>query len=681
MLAPAPRTLSAPPAARADLLAQLARLVLGIGFGFGFAFVWSPPAHAAPPGDRPAARSPKRPAKLAQRRKRSPNPGRDIPLSYRLSIPAPHTRYVEVHLEVPASPSPQTTLAMPAWAPGSYLIRDFGRHVYDFEAHAHAGAHAESGHPGAALKVTRVDKQRWQVDNDGEGFSVDYRVFADELSVRTSYVDDHFALLNGTSVFMYVDGRGGHPRAGAITVAVEAPREWTVHTSLATSPASTGAPSPGAPTFVAPDYDTLVDSPLLLGKPRVARFVVAGAEIEFVFLAPAGSNAALPRIVADTEKIVRAYARTFNGLPFERYVFLMLADQAGGGGLEHFDSTALIVRPWIFDTEAGYRRVQRLIAHEFFHLWNVKRIHDQVLGPFDYSRENYSELLWFHEGFTETMETRALLRAGLVDPEAYLEGLGKAWTAYLRKPGRNYDPIAALSREAWIKSYKPAPNHAETTISYYEKGNLIGVCLDLSLRLRARDHARTGSLDGLFRRLWAARDPDLGRASITLDHIVDAASAEAGEDMRWFFDAYVLGTRELPLEALLREAGFEVEGETVDPIEDPRAAAWTGMSGGTAVTFIDPSSPAAAAGVMLGDEPIAVDGLRVRSVGEAKARLSERKLGAPTSLSLFRRGRLELVEVRTIPNPHRSWQFSNPDTDTGPHARLRALWLDTHLER
>lgn len=585
------------------------------------------------------------------------------PVSYHVSIPTPTSRYVHVHVEVPDARGKTTQLAMPAWAPGSYLIRDFGKHVYEVEAHG-VGSKEE-----VSLAVTRVDKQTWSVANAGNGFSLDYRVFADELSVRTSYVDDRFALLNGSSVFMYVVGE----TARAAELTLDLPGGWPVHTALDRGPTTTAT----AAHYVARSYDELVDSPLLLGAAEVRSFEVAGKPLEFVYLAPAGSNADLDRIAADAEQIVRSFARTLNGLPFDRYSFLMVGDPVGGGGLEHHDSTAMIVDPWMYDDADGYAATARLVAHEFFHVWNVKRIHDEVLGPFDYAHESYSELLWFHEGLTETMETRALLRAGLLSPQRYLEQLAISWTNYLRKPGRNHTPIASLSRDAWIKGYKPAANHGETTISYYEKGNLIGVCLDLSLRLRGQANGTGGSLDGLFRRLWALRDPSTGTIAITLDDIVAAASAEAGEDMRWFFDRYVLGTNELPLPELLEQAKFEVEIAT----PESRAAVWSGMSGTRTITAIEPGSPAAAAGLMHGDEIVAVEGGRVANVGEANERLADLGVGATAELSLFRRERLEVREITTAATPHRRFGFSQPEPtqDDLELARLRSLWLLEHL--
>lgn len=585
------------------------------------------------------------------------------PVSYRVTIPEPTTRYVHVSVELGDAPDKRTTLAMPAWTPGSYLIRDFGKHVYDVSAREL---------DGGALTVERVDKQTWTVANDGHPFVLDYRVYAGELSVRTSYVDDRFALLNGAGLFMYVENQ----TARAAELELSPPAGWAVHTALDPVASATGASR-----FTAPTYDELIDSPLLLGAAEVRRFSVVGTPIELVFVAPSGSNADVDRVAADAEQIVRAFARTLHGLPFDRYSFLLVGDEVGGGGLEHHDSTAMIVRPWSFTHDSGYAGLQRLMAHEFFHVWNVKRIHDQVLGPFAYDKESYSELLWFHEGFTETMETRALLRAGLISSDEYLDQLAAAWGSYRRKPGRNSTSIAELSREAWIKAYKPEPNHGETTVSYYEKGNLIGVCLDLTLRLRARANRTDGSIEGLFRRLWALRDPLSGHAAIDIDDIVAAASAEAGEDMRWFFDRYVYGREELPLPELLEQAGFEVASARAAE-QDPRARVWSGMGGGATISSIEPDSPAAAAGLMLGDELIAIDGSRVESVSEANERLADRGVGATVSINLFRRDRLQTRELTTGENPHLRWGFAQPKTQGDAElTRLRDLWLLSHLER
>lgn len=571
-------------------------------------------------------------------------------VQYRLEIPAPARQWVEVTMTVARPQGRRSEVAMPAWTPGSYLVRDHARHVDGVVAR-------DLG--GRALPLHRVDKQTWRVEHGGGGFTLTYRVFADEAGVRTSFVDDRHATLNGSSIFMYLVGGTARP----VAVELALPAGWQAHTAL--------EPATGGPArFVAPDYDTLVDSPMALGNPELRSFEVAGARIELVFSAPAGSNADTARVAADLERVVAAFARMMDGLPLRRYLFLVVADETGDGGLEHAASTLLRVPRDMFADEKGYRRLVNLAAHEFFHLWNVKRLRDAALRPYDYRGEDYTRLLWFHEGFTETMEQQALLRAGLVDGATYLNELAGGWTAYLKKPGRNHAPLGELSFDAWTKAYKPSPSHGNTQVSYYEKGYLLGVCLDLELRLRAAARGRRGSLAGLFRRLMASHGAT-GKG-LTQADIVAAATAEAGEAMDGFFTRHVEGTAELPLPELLARAGVRVSSEA-----SPRAYSGLVLAADRGVRNIEPGSPAEAAGLMLGDELIAVGGRRVRAGEEATARLTERRAGERVEVAVFRAGRLELRALTLAADPHRSFRFEPaPDASLSPETLgLRRLWL------
>ncbi len=566
---------------------------------------------------------------VAEARKRGP-------VHYEVSIPRPETQFVEVTVTVDQARRRSTDLAMPAWTPGSYLVRDFARHVY--------GWRAESL-DGAPLRVERTDKQTWRIENKRKGFRFKYRVWADDLGVRTSYVDDRFAFLNGASVFVYVVGELDRPAELALSV----PPAWTPHTTLPSTEARL--------RYRAPDYDTLVDNPLLLGEAQVRSFDVDETRFDYVFLAASGTNADVDRLAADAEKIVTAAGRIMGGFPFERYAFLVVADAAGGGGLEHANSTGIILQPWSFDDDGAYVRAQRVAAHEFFHAWNVKRIHDEVLGPFDYSGEVYSELLWFHEGVTTTMTSRLLLAAGLMTPDEYVAGLAAAWTSYVARPGRNAEPVSQIGKDAWIKGYRPSRVHGNETVSYYTKGNLLGVALDLELHARARKHGKRGSLEGMFRRLWNGRKKGAKDRPIAPRDLIDAASAEAGEDMSGFFGRFVDGTEELELPKLLEDAGVTVTSKVP---EKPRS--WTGIVGnGATIESLDPQSPAEAAGLMIDDEPIAVGGARVRSVAGARDRMSAHPPGTPIEITFFRRGRLERRTLRLAAPHHRVWTFALPD--------------------
>jgi predicted metalloprotease with PDZ domain len=571
-------------------------------------------------------------------------------IAYHLEIPNPAQQWVHVTMTVQRPQGLRSEVAMPAWTPGSYLVRDHARHLDGLVARDLRGR---------PLPLHRVDKQTWRVDHGLGGFTLSYRVFADEAGVRTSFVDDRHATLNGSSIFMYLVK--GTTRPIGVTLAV--PAGWQAHTALE-------RPAADVARFVAPDYDTLADSPIELGTPELRTFDVAGARIELVFSAPAGSNADTARIAADLQKVVAAFARMMDGLPLRRYVFLLLADETGDGGLEHAASTLLRVPRDSFADDAGYRRITNLAAHEFFHLWNVKRLRDADLRPYDYRGEDYTRLLWFHEGFTETMEQQALVRAGLLAGEAYVRELATGWTAYVKKPGRNHAPLGELSFDAWTKAYKPSPSHGNTQVSYYEKGYLLGVCLDLELRLRASQHDRQGSLAGLFRRLMVSHG-QTGKG-LTQADIIAAASAEAGEPMDAFFARHVDGRDELPLPELLARVGVQVVSEATS-----RAYSGLVLAPDRIVRNIEPGSPAEIAGLMLGDEVIAVAGRRMRTGDEAQARLAERKAGEKLEVAVFRGGRLELRPLTLVSDPHRIHRFELAAAATLLPATLaaRQAWL------
>lgn len=580
---------------------------------------------------------------------RASGAGRSKPaaVEYGVTIPRPASQYAHVTVRIADPRGATTDLAMPAWTPGSYKIREFARHVYDL------AATDDAGHP---LRVERRDKQTWRVRHNGKAFSVSYRVFADEVSVRTSHINDRHASLLGASIFMYVPRQLSRPA----TVVIEPPDGWDVHVAL---PSRTRAD--GATEIQAASYDALVDAPIELGTPTIERFSVGDSKFEYVLTGLESTVADPSRLAGDAAKIVAAYDRLLGGLPMKRYLFLVEADDAGGGGLEHFNSTSMIVRPGSFSSESGYARAARLAAHEFFHAWNVKRIHDRVLGPFDYAHENHTELLWFHEGFTETMEALAMMRSGLVAPQAYLRALGQQYTAYRALPGRNHDPLSQLSHEAWTKGYMPAANHRNVAVSYYTKGDMVGLALDLELRLRS---GGKGSLPGLFTRLMASH----GRhnVGITAADITAAASAEAGEPMAWFFARHVNGTEEVELAPLLRRMGVAVSERATGGI-------YTGLrlaSDGT-VDDLEVDSPAAASGLMREDRLVAVDGHRADSRVLAQRWLEHAGAGKSVAVAVYRGGHLVTHTLAVEPNQARTWTLALDRSADAATAALRDDWL------
>jgi len=582
------------------------------------------------------------------------------PIHYRVAMSEPQSHEFHITMEIPAFPGKDSIeVVFPAWAPGSYLVRDFSRHIYDLEMRDRAGK---------AIPCERIDKQRWRLRTDGKPIIVRYRVFAFEISVRTSFLDDSRAFLNGTSLFFFVEGEIARP----CVVTIDPPTGWRISTAL---PAQRGQRH----TFRARDYDELVDSPVEVGTHQVLDFRVDKTRFEVAL--HGHINADLARILAELRAIVRTTGAMFGGFPFERYLFIIHA-LSTRGGLEHANSCTLDIAGLSFEDEKGYQSFAELAAHEFFHAWNVKRIRDRALGPFDYTKENYTRLLWFHEGFTEHMQALVLLRAGLISVERYLKDLAEDWTKYAARPGRNVTPLSELSYEAWIKQYKPADNHTNRMVSYYDKGRWAGLTLDLILR--SATAGRCG-LPDLFRRLWlrhAARDRSIDAAIIRSE-----AEAIAGRSLASYFNRFIDGKAELPVPALLRGAGVKVQAATPsehernDKVKARRLLGWSGLvfaSNGeresAVVKNVVPDSPAWRVGITFGDEIIAVDGARTTGATVGK-RLADGKPGQDIAVSFFRKDRLRTTKLRLVRNPERKWAFA-VDTEASPRTRrLRARWL------
>jgi predicted metalloprotease with PDZ domain len=551
-------------------------------------------------------------------------------LRYRVLLPQPQTQLVAVELEAEGVEGP-ATLVMPAWTPGSYLLREFARNVVQFEATDGAGR---------PLPFRKTEKNRWRVDAPPGGtLRARWVLSAAELSVRTNHVDATHAFLTGAATFMYLEGREGEPTE----VSVEAPEGWRVATAL---------PAVGERTFLAADYDTLADSPLEIGTHREAAWEVEGVPHRWAVWGRGNDDPR--RLIEDTTRIVLAERELFGPLPYPSFLFVLHLE-SGSGGLEHRDSTVLAAERWSL-TGRGYESFLGLVAHELFHAWNGKRIRPAALGPFDYSRENHTRDLWVVEGITTYYTDLTLRRAGLLSPARYLEKLGEQISRYLAVPGRAVQPLEDASFDTWIKFYRPDANTPNATVSYYLKGAMVALLLDLEIR-RLTGNAR--SLDDVMRLLWerwGARDVGFPEGT------VEGVAAEvAGAELSAFFDRALRGTAELDFAGPLSAAGLvlvprhaPVAGATA-PVADPsreRVAneARTGLQmkpegGRVMVAHVLAGSAAWRAGVNAGDELVALDGFRVTDPGWLSARLLERAPGSTAALTVFRRDRLMTVAV------------------------------------
>ncbi|MCH2242505.1 MAG: peptidase M61, partial [Aquabacterium sp.] len=463
-------------------------------------------------------------------------------ISYRVRPVDLHAHQFEVTLTVPA-PAAEQVLSLPVWIPGSYMVREFARHLSQLTAR-------QGGQPVA---LEQIDKTTWLARCSGRSpLVVSCRVYAFDNSVRTAWLDAQRGFFNGTSLCLRVHGREDEPHRLQLT---GLPRGWAVATAM--------RPVDGkALAYECADYDELIDHPVELGPFWRGDFSVRGVPHAFV-VAGAWPGLDGERLLSDAKKICEAQMAFWHGRgkpPFERYVFMLNAVDDGYGGLEHRASTALIAsrRDLPRNTPGwqpgdGYITLLGLISHEYFHTWNVKRLKPSEFAPYDLTRENPTRLLWFFEGFTSYYDDLLLRRAGLIDDARYLQLLGKTASQVWATPGRRVQSVAEASFDAWTKYYRPDENTANATVSYYTKGALVGLCFDLTLR------AAGGSLDGAMRRLWALRRP------ITEADIRAAFAAEAGRPLDGEFAAWVHGRDELPLETLLAGVGVSWQVQKATP--------------------------------------------------------------------------------------------------------------------
>src|SRR5271169_2066298 len=442
---------------------------------------------------------------------------------YRVSMPRPHSHLFEVEARFP--PLDVLDAVLPVWTPGSYLLREYARHLQD------VSAQDEAGQP---LRIERTDKRTWRVETRGRPAVLRYRVYANELSVRTSHLDGTHGYFNGASVFLHAESLRALPHR----VRVEPPPGWSVFSALDWD----------GEELVAPDYDTLVDSPVEVGPHEPLSFVAADVPHQVVVWGEPKPDG--QRLVADLKAVCEAEADFFGGLPLRRYLFLVYLTDKGRGGLEHMASTTLLFGRQALQTQKGWEDFLTLAAHEYFHLWNVKRIKPRALVPFRYGEEAYTRLLWAFEGTTSYYDNLLVRRAGLISPQRYLTRLGEALSALAATPGRRVQTLEDASLTAWVKYYRPDENTVNSAVSYYLKGELVALCLDLTLRQLTSD---VHSLDTVMRLLWER----FGDGRGVPENGVEAAAEEvAGQSLQPFFDRVLRSTAELDL-SVLGHVGLE----------------------------------------------------------------------------------------------------------------------------
>jgi predicted metalloprotease with PDZ domain len=601
------------------------------------------------------------------------------PIHYRIrpSHPEAHLFEVELTLRQPDPDGQRFTL--PAWIPGSYMVREFARHIMSIQARCRR----------RPVALEKLDKHTWRAERCAGTLVVRYEIYAWDFSVRGAHLDTTHGFFNGTSVFLRVEGQAEQP----CRVEIEAPRgaayrRWRVATAM--TPA--GAPPHGFGAYSAADYDELIDHPVEMGEFVLVSFRAHGVPHEVAITGR--QDAALERLARDLQRLAEHHIDFFGRpAPMRNYLFLVTAVGEGYGGLEHRASTALVCSrhdlPLVAGSEAQeerYRTFLGLASHEYFHTWNVKRIKPAAFSPYDLARENYTRLLWAFEGITSYYDDLALVRLGLMTRSQYLRALARTMTAVQRGSGRRKQSLAESSFDAWIKFYRQDENAPNAIVSYYAKGSLVALALDLTLR-KASGGQR--SLDDVMRALWR----EYGRTgrAVEEDEIERLAERVSGVRLGRFFDRAVRGTEDLQWELLLRSfavrLGVSAAQSQADrgggkPDENARERAVLGArvdAAGSEVKLaqVFDDGAAQAAGLSAGDILIALDGLRI-TPSNWEQMVARYRPGVVVRATAFRRDELIERRVRLRAAARDTCYLSIDERASRAQRQLLDAWLGAH---
>lgn len=574
------------------------------------------------------------------------------PIRYTVRFPHAQNHYAEVTAEIPSA-NPE--LFMAVWTPGSYLIREYSQHLEGFWAR---------DAQGVPLPWTKTRKNRWRVES-AHPVTIGYRLYGRTLGVQSNWIESGFALLNGAPTFLtLVDA---HQRPHEVTL--ELPEGW--------QSSHTGLEALGPHRYRAQDYDTLVDCPIYAGSPRVYPFEAAARTHYLINEGEAGVWNG-PDSAQAVERIVREYHRMMGVVPYDKYLFLNLLLETGGG-LEHLNSTVLFASRWAWNNteEAALdapppRKPNRtnwldLVSHEYFHLWNVKRLHPAELGPFDYENENYTRTLWVAEGITTYYGPLAVKRAGLIDRPTYLQSLSREITQLQTTPGRLTQPVETSSYDAWIKLYRHNENSTNTLISYYTKGAVIAWLIDARLQSST---AGSRCLDDAMRLAYQRFPKGHGYSSAQFRQLL---SEVAGQDLAAWLHHLLDTTDELDYTEALDWFGLRFAAPPTGQ------KAYLGVTtkndqGRLRITVIPRGTPAYDAGLNVDDEILAINGFRILPDAWA-AGLERQAPGDIIQLLIARREQLRTISVPLISQPRKVWQLE-PDPTASPeqHRRL-GTWL------
>lgn len=571
---------------------------------------------------------------------------------YELDFTKYSQRYLDVTMNLDC-PKP-CHLKMATWTPGSYLIREYARNISRLVV---------SNADGEALQVTKLNKNTWQVELDApRQIQVVYRLYAHELSVRTNFLTRDYGIVNGASTFLYIPRETPRP----FKIGVTLPEGWMVDTGLKKLSEN---------LFESTSLDELIDSPFIVGKIQTYNFEISKIPHRLSLVGDLRFWD-LTRIGPDVERLTHEILAHWGVIPYEAYAYLNVVDK-GRGGLEHLDSTLMIAKPRAPRSRDAYVSWLGLVSHEYYHTWNVKRLRPKELGPFDYENENYSRSLWIAEGITSYYDDLMLRRAGLLTDEEYFKKLSKQLAYVEKSVGSTVQSLSDSSHDAWIKYYRQDENSPNTMTSYYSKGAAVAFLLDMQLRRMTNERV---SLDTLMKEAYVRFSKD----GYTTQEFRALANELAGKPLDQFFAKFVDGTAALEHEPALTWMGLRwqsVKPSVAD--EGYPEKGWSGWTlrenNGVFIRYAEEGTPSHTAGIAPGDELVAIDGYRTRSIAEVDELLSTLGKGSSVNVSLSRRGRVFNLKLVLEAEPKREWKLEVTPKVSKRIKRRRARWLATRV--
>ena len=571
-------------------------------------------------------------------------------IHFTVSFTEPQAHYAEINMDITGFSGNTLDLALPVWTPGSYLIREYERHIECMEAFTNEDR----------IPFKKVSKNIWRIQNPPNQLKIQYRVYGFETSVRTNMINIDRAFISPAATFLYIKNYIDI----AAQVEIKLPEKWQY--------ISTGLPrvsSTEPNTFYAQDFDILYDSPFEIGNQDIWHFEAAGVQHEFAMVG--GGNYDKEQLTNDITKIVEQETAIWEENPNSRYVFITHNYQTGGGGLEHLNSTVLGASRNAYQTPVAYKNFLCLVAHEYFHLWNVKRLRPKELGPFRYDEENYTTGLWMMEGFTSYYDNLIIRRCGFFTASEYLDMLANDFNQVYNRPGHRIQSAGLASFDAWIKHYRPDENSSNTSISYYNKGAMLAVALDLCILIETKGEKR---LDDVLRAAYNVFYKKENRG-FNENEFHELAEEVTGINLTRIFEA-AHHTEELDYNSFFHRVGYELIDLNLGRKDLSLGIKIAIQDGRIIIKNVERGSAGWDAGLNVEDELIAVNGNRLDTLGkELEFILQNGNEHDIVDILISRDGLLRTIHTPLRVSSKQAWSIRKKIDASPSEVELGKIWL------